>query len=108
MISFNGALLKRILRHEWGAKDIAGRAVRSAGGTTVYAGPLTNRPYQDNGRLIRAEDYVPRMMPPVAPRAGMAMLMVAEAETPRFADTDTIALFHGGRGSPSRWSSSPL
>ncbi|MGW6795223.1 NAD(P)-dependent oxidoreductase [Streptomyces chartreusis] len=91
----NGALLKRILRHEWNAKGVAGRAVRAAHGTTVYAGPLTNKPYADNGRLIRAEDYVPRMMPPVAPRAGIAALMVAEAEAPHFADTDTIAVFSG-------------
>ncbi|NGO76317.1 SDR family oxidoreductase [Streptomyces sp. YC504] len=93
--ALNGALLRRILRHEWDAKDVAGRAVRIAGGTTVYAGPLTNKPYEDNGRLIRAENYAPRMMPPLAPRAGIAALMVAEAEAPRFADTDTIAVFNG-------------
>ncbi|MEV2211559.1 NAD(P)-binding oxidoreductase [Streptomyces sp. NPDC050997] len=92
----NGALLKRILRHEWDAKDAAGRAVRDAGGTTVYAGPLTNKPYQDDGRLIRAEEFKPRVLPPMAPRAGIAALMVAEAETPHFADADTIALFESG------------
>ncbi|MFF4052754.1 NAD(P)-dependent oxidoreductase [Streptomyces chartreusis] len=91
----NGALLKRILRHEWNAKDVAGRAVRAAQGTTVYAEPLTDKPYADNGRLIKAEDYVPRMLPPVAPRGGIADLMVAEAEVPHFADADTIALFDG-------------
>ncbi|HET6857815.1 MAG TPA: NAD(P)-binding oxidoreductase [Streptomyces sp.] len=91
--AFNGALLKRILRHEWDAKEVSGRAVRDAGGTTVYAGPLTNKPYQDNGRLTRAEGFKPRMIPPMAPRAGIAALMVAEAETPHFADADTIALF---------------
>lgn len=91
----NGALLKRILRHEWAAKDVAGRVVRAAHGTTVYAGPLTDKPYAGNGRLIRAEDYVPRMMPPLTPRAGIAALMVAEAEAPHFADTDTVALFNG-------------
>ncbi|WAU83126.1 hypothetical protein O1Q96_27635 [Streptomyces sp. Qhu-G9] len=62
-------------------------------GTSVHAGPLTNKPYQGDGSLIRAEEFKPRMMPPMAPRAGIAALMVAEAEAPRFADTDTIALF---------------
>ncbi|MCL2733931.1 MAG: SDR family oxidoreductase [Actinomycetia bacterium] len=94
--SLNGALLKRILRHEWEAKDIAGRAVRGAGGTTVHAGPLTGKPYEGNGRLVRADAYAPRMMPPMAPRAGIAALMVAEAEAPQFADADTVALFNGG------------
>ncbi|MGW1996394.1 NAD(P)-dependent oxidoreductase [Embleya sp. NPDC001921] len=88
-----GALLKPILRHEWDAKAVAGRAVREAGGTTVHAGPLTNKPYQDNGRLLRATDFKPRTIPPMAPRAGIAALMVTEAETPHFADADTIALF---------------
>ncbi|MEU4600322.1 NAD(P)-binding oxidoreductase [Nocardia sp. NPDC023988] len=92
----NGALLKRLLRHEWEAKNIAGQAIRNAGGTTVYAGPLTGKPYDGSGRLIRADEYRPRMLPPAAPRAGVAALMVAEAEAPRFADTDTVALF-GGR-----------
>ncbi|MFC8194398.1 NAD(P)-dependent oxidoreductase [Streptomyces sp. NPDC057298] len=91
--AFNGALLQRILRHEWDAKAASGRAVREAGGTTVHAGPLTSKPYQDDGSLIRAEEFRPRMMPPMAPRAGIAALMVAEAEAPHFADTDTIALF---------------
>lgn len=31
----------------------------------------------------------------MAPRAGIAALMVAEAETPGFAGTDTVALFDG-------------
>ncbi|GCD93153.1 NAD(P)-dependent oxidoreductase [Embleya hyalina] len=88
-----GALLKPILRHEWDAKAVAGRTVREAGGTTVHAGPLTNKPYRDNGRLLRAADFRPRTIPPMAPRAGIAALMVAEAESPHFADTDTIALF---------------
>ncbi|WP_060905478.1 NAD(P)-dependent oxidoreductase [Streptomyces scabiei] len=87
-----GALLKRILRHEWDAKDVSGRAVRDAGGTAVHAGPLTNKPYQGNGRLVRAEEFRPRMIPPTAPRAAIASLMVAEAETPHFTDADTIAL----------------
>ncbi|MFE5942048.1 NAD(P)-dependent oxidoreductase [Streptomyces sp. NPDC056480] len=91
--AFNGALLKRVLRHEWDAKDAAGRAVRDAGGTTVHAGPLNNKPYQGNGRLVRAADYAPRMMPPMTPRAGIAALMLAEAESPRFTDADTVALF---------------
>ncbi|MEU9798955.1 NAD(P)-binding oxidoreductase [Streptomyces sp. NPDC051000] len=91
--SLGGALLKRALRHEWEAKDVSGRLVRDAGGTTVHAGPLTDKPQQDNGRLIRIEDFKPRMIPPTAPRAGIAALMVAEAETPHFADSDTIALF---------------
>lgn len=30
--------------------------------------------------------------PPTVPRAAIASLMVAEAETPRFTDADTIAL----------------
>ncbi|MFS8204267.1 NAD(P)-dependent oxidoreductase [Streptomyces sp. CWNU-52B] len=92
-----GALLKRALRHEWDAKGVADRAVRGAGGTTVHAGPLTGKPYQGDGRLLRADEFTPRGLPPRAPRAGIAALMVAEAETPRFADTDTVALFEGGR-----------
>ncbi|MCX2925590.1 NAD(P)-dependent oxidoreductase [Streptomyces sp. NEAU-W12] len=91
--AFNGALLRRVLRHEWDAKGVAGRVVRDAGGTTVHAGPLTTKPYRGDGRLIRAEGFKPRMIPPMAPRAGIAALMVAEAETPHFADADTIALF---------------
>ncbi|MYS86686.1 NAD(P)-dependent oxidoreductase [Embleya scabrispora] len=91
--TFTGTLLKRVLRHEWDAKDVAGRAIRAAGGTTVYSGPLTTKPYQGNGRLVRAEEFKPRMIPPMAPRAGIAALMVAEVETPHFADADTIALF---------------
>ncbi|MEU1039842.1 NAD(P)-binding oxidoreductase [Streptomyces sp. NPDC005551] len=91
--AFNGALLKRVLRHEWDAKDAAGRTVRDAGGTTVHAGPLTNGPYRGNGHLIRAGEFSPRMIPPRAPRAGIAALMVAEAETPQLADADTVALF---------------
>ncbi|MCY0944162.1 NAD(P)-dependent oxidoreductase [Streptomyces antarcticus] len=91
--AFNGALLKRILRHEWDAKRDAGRAVRAAGGTTVHAGPLTNKPHQGDGRLMRAADFGPRLIPPMAPRAGIAALLVAEAEEPRFTDSDTIALF---------------
>ncbi|KPI23285.1 hypothetical protein OV320_0800 [Actinobacteria bacterium OV320] len=91
--AFNGALLKRILRHEWSAKAVSGAVVRDAGGTTVHAGPLTNKPYQSNGRLVRADEFKARMIPPTAPREGIAALMVAEAETPHFADADTIALF---------------
>lgn len=94
--TFNGALLKRVLRHEWEAKKVAGRAVRDAGGTTVHAGPLTNRPYRDNGSLLRAEEFTARVIPPMAPRAGIAALMVGEAEARQFTDTDTVALF-GGR-----------
>ncbi|MEV8372236.1 NAD(P)-binding oxidoreductase [Kribbella sp. NPDC056861] len=90
---FTGALLHRVLHHEWDAKDLAGRAIRDAGGTTVYAGRLTDKPYQDNGRLIQATTFEPRMMPPTAPRAGIAALMIAEAEDPQYADSDTIALF---------------
>ncbi|GAA4785306.1 NAD(P)-binding oxidoreductase [Streptomyces ziwulingensis] len=89
----NGALLRRVLRHEWEAKGIAGRAVRDAGGTTVHAGPLTNRPHQGDGRLVPARGFKPRRIPPMAPRAGIAALMVAEAESPHFTDADTIALF---------------
>ncbi|GAA1559723.1 NAD(P)-binding oxidoreductase [Kribbella lupini] len=92
-----GALLKQALRHEWSAKDLAGQAIRDAGGTTVYAGPLTGRPYQENGRLIEATTYRPRAFPPLAPRAGIAALMITEAETPQFADADTIALFDQSR-----------
>lgn len=101
--SLTGALLKRVLRHEWDAKEVSGRTVRASGGTTVHAGPLTDKPYQENGRLISAGDFRPRLVPPMAPRAGIAALMVAEAETPGFADSDTIALFDGGfsRGSGS-------
>jgi uncharacterized protein YbjT (DUF2867 family) len=91
--AFNGALLKRVLRHEWDAKDVAGRAVREAGGTTVHAGPLTDKPYRGDGRLLRAGEFRPRAIPPMAPRAGIAALMVAEAESPHFADADTVALF---------------
>ncbi len=91
--AFNGALLKRVLRHEWDAKDAADRAIREAGGTTVHAGPLTDGPYRGNGHLVPAEEFAPRMIPPRAPRAGIAALMVAEAETPRFADAAGIALF---------------
>ncbi|MET9505520.1 NAD(P)-binding oxidoreductase [Streptomyces sp. NPDC006622] len=89
----NGALLRRILRHEWDAKGLAGRAVRDAGGTTVHAGPLTGRPYRGDGHLVFAQEFRPRMIPPMAPRAGIAALMVAEAETPQCADADTVALF---------------
>jgi hypothetical protein len=89
----NGALLRRVLRHEWEAKGVAGRAVREAGGTTVHAGPLTDGPYRGDGSLVGAAGFKPRWVPPRAPRAGIAALMVAEAETPRFADTDTVALF---------------
>jgi uncharacterized protein len=91
--SVGGTLLKRVLRHEWDAKNTSGQVVRDAGGTTVHAGPLTNRPYHQNGRLVRAEEVAPRMWPPMAPRAGMAALLVAEAESPECVDADTIALF---------------
>ncbi|MFI7355928.1 NAD(P)-dependent oxidoreductase [Streptomyces avidinii] len=91
--TLTGALLKRVLRHEWEAKDVSGRTVREAGGTTVHAGPLTDKPHQGNGRLIRTGDFTRRLIPPMAPRAGIAALMVAEAETPHFTDADTIALF---------------
>ncbi|MFE9680758.1 NAD(P)-dependent oxidoreductase [Streptomyces sp. NPDC006285] len=91
--ALNGVLLKRVLRHEWDAKGVAGRAVRDAGGTTVHAGPLTDKPYQGNGRLVRTGDFTPRRIPPMAPRAGIAALMVAEAESPGFTDTDTVAVF---------------
>lgn len=99
--SVTGALLKRVLRHEWNAKEISGRTIRAAGGTTVHAGPLTDKPHQGNGRLVRTGDFRRRLLPPTAPRAGIAALMVAEAETPHFADADTIALFESGfsRGS---------
>jgi len=93
--SLNGALLKRVLRHEWDAKRVSGDIVRRAGGTTVHAGPLTGRPYRDNGRLVRAEAFGSRVIPPMSPRAGIAALMVAEAETPQFVDLDTIAVFDG-------------
>ncbi|MFJ4919944.1 NAD(P)-dependent oxidoreductase [Streptomyces sp. NPDC088725] len=89
----NGALLKRVLRHEWDAKGVAGRAVNSAGGTVVYAGPLTNKPYEGGGRLVSAGTFKPRMMPPMAPRAGVATLMLNEAEDARFAGEDVITLF---------------
>ncbi|WP_086819651.1 NAD(P)-dependent oxidoreductase [Allokutzneria sp. NRRL B-24872] len=88
-----GALLKRLLRHEWAAKGVADRVLRDAGGTTVHAGPLTDKAYQGNGFLLHTKDFKPRALPPTAPRAGIAALMVTEAETPRFADADTIALF---------------
>ncbi|MFI5758483.1 NAD(P)-dependent oxidoreductase [Streptomyces sp. NPDC051569] len=89
----NGALLKRILRHEWDAKGVAGQAIRDAAGTVVYAGPLTNRPYPGGGRLVPAEEFKPRLIPPAAPRAGIAALMLDEAEKPGFAAAAAIALF---------------
>ncbi|MFF1956996.1 NAD(P)-dependent oxidoreductase [Streptomyces sp. NPDC058220] len=89
----NGALLKRVLRHEWEAKGVAGQVVRAAGGSVVYAGPLTDRPYQGGGRLVPAERFKPRLVPPAAPRAGLAALLLDEAEEPRFSATPAIALF---------------
>ncbi|WP_221359034.1 NAD(P)-dependent oxidoreductase [Streptomyces beigongshangae] len=94
--AFGGALLKRVLRHEWDAKKVSGDIVRAAGGTTVHAGPLTGKPYRGNGRLVRAGEFQARLVPPMAPRAGVAALMVAEAETPHFADADTVAVFGSG------------
>ncbi|WP_181770642.1 NAD(P)-dependent oxidoreductase [Amycolatopsis pittospori] len=91
--TLTGALLERVLRYEWDAKGEAGRVVRDVGGTTVHAGPLTDKSYRGNGNLLRAEEYEPRLFPPLAPRAGIADLMVAEAETPRFPDADTVAVF---------------
>ncbi len=38
----------------------------------------------------------------MTPRAGTAALMVTEAETPRFDGADTVALFDGHRGAPSK------
>ena len=89
----NGVLLKRLLRHEWDAKAVADRAVLGAGGTLVHAGPLTDRPYQGGGTLVPARDLKPRLIPPTAPRAGIAALMLDEAEQLRFPATATVALF---------------
>ncbi|MDX3852358.1 NAD(P)-binding oxidoreductase [Streptomyces sp. AK02-01A] len=89
----NGALLKRVLCHAWDAKGVAGEAVRAAGGSVVYAGPLTNRPYHGGARLVPAAGFEPRLIPPAAPRAGVAALMLDESETPCFAATPAIALF---------------
>ncbi|WP_328912650.1 MULTISPECIES: NAD(P)-dependent oxidoreductase [unclassified Streptomyces] len=89
----NGALLKRLLRHEWDAKGVSGEAVRAAGGTVVYAGPLTNRPYAGGGRLVPAGEFAPRLIPPAAPRAGVAALMLGEAEEPWIGAAAAVALF---------------
>ncbi|WP_405015136.1 NAD(P)-dependent oxidoreductase [Kitasatospora sp. NBC_01539] len=91
--SLNGLLLKRLLRHEWDAKAVADRAVLDAGGTLVHAGPLTDRPYRGRGTLVPAQGLKPRLVPPTAPRAGIAALMLDEAEHPRHPASTAVALF---------------
>jgi len=91
--TLNGALLKRMLRHEWEAKAVADRTVQDSGGTLVHAGPLTNRPHSGAGLLVPAQDFGPRLIPPTAPRSALAALLLAEAEQPRFPAATAIALF---------------
>jgi len=88
----NGALLKRMLRHEWEAKAVADRTVQDSGGTLVHAGPLTNRPQPGAGVLVPAQDFTPRLIPPTAPRPDLAALLLTEAEHPRFPAATAIAL----------------
>lgn len=87
----NNALLRKVL-HDWQAKQDAEQAVLAAGGTVIAAGVLTNRPYRSNGRLVAASG-LRRRFPPLAPRAGIATLMLTEAEHPAFPGRTAAALF---------------
>ncbi|TDD58433.1 NAD-dependent epimerase/dehydratase family protein [Kribbella antibiotica] len=87
----NGWLLSKVL-DDWEAKAVADTAVLAAGGTVVAAGMLTNKPYQGNGRLVEVPGFR-RLLPPRSPRAGIAALMVAEAERAEFTSRAAVALF---------------
>jgi hypothetical protein len=87
----NDWLLRKVLS-DWEAKGLADKAVLAAGGTVVASGVLTNRPYRGDGRLVSASGFR-RSLPPLSPRAGIAALMVAEAEHPVFVGEVGIALF---------------
>lgn len=71
---------------------VADQAVRDGGGTVVHAGPLTNQARYRNRRLVPAEGFK-RLLPPLAPRAGVAALMLDEAKEPQFAGGTAVALF---------------
>ncbi|MEV4640205.1 NAD(P)H-binding protein [Actinoplanes sp. NPDC049548] len=86
-----GALLAAVLRHEWDAKAEADAAVRAAGGTVVHAGRLTDDGRE--GRLVAADQVRSRLIPPTAARSGVAALMIAEAEAPRYAGSTAVTLF---------------
>ncbi|MET7284073.1 NAD(P)-binding oxidoreductase [Kribbella sp. NPDC005582] len=87
----NNALLRKVL-HDWQAKQDAEQSVLTTGGTVIAAGILTNRPYQSNGHLVPAPG-LRRHFPPLAPRAGIATLMLTEAEHPTFPGGTAVALF---------------
>jgi len=87
----NNALL-RIVLHDWQAKQDAEATVLAAGGTVIAAGILTNRPYHSNGHLVPAPG-LRRHFPPLAPRAGIATLMLTEAEHPTYPGRTAVALF---------------
>ncbi|GAA2927073.1 hypothetical protein [Kitasatospora cinereorecta] len=57
---------------------------------TCGSRPLTNNSWQDNKYPLRTGKFEPRMIPPTAPRAGIADLMLVGAETPRFSGADTM------------------
>lgn len=87
----NDALLRKLL-HDWQAKQEADTTILAADGTVIAAGLLTNRPYRTNGRLLPAPGFR-RHLPPRAPRAGIATLILTEAETPTFPGKAAVALF---------------
>ena len=82
-----------MLRYEWEAKALADQVMLGSGGTVVHAGPLTNRPLPGAGSLIEPADLPRRILPASAPRAGVAALMLDEAERPGFAGAVAVPWF---------------
>ena len=88
-----GVLLsKAVLKYEWTEKPLADEVVRVVGGTVVHAGPLVNRDRYGAPRLVPTDGFK-RRLPPTAPRAGIATLMLDEAERPRYTGRTAVALF---------------
>ena len=76
-------LSKAVLKYEWAEKPLADEVIRVVGGTVVHAGPLVNRDRYGAPRLVPTDGFK-RRIPPAAPRAGIATLMLDEAERPTY------------------------
>jgi uncharacterized protein YbjT (DUF2867 family) len=89
--AFTRAVLRLAIGREIADKVAADAIVRSAGGSVLHAGPLTDGPRGRDRRTVPLGERPRKLFPRRVSRATVAAAMLDEAEHPRFA---------GGTGVP--------
>ena len=87
-----GPLLALILAKEIPSKVAADGHIVDAGHTVVHAGRLTDKAATGRFVLVAAADAGRLLLPPSIPRADVAALMLAEAESPRSISQTVVAI----------------